>query len=353
MTRPGTMRAALIVLATATLLVGVLGTPAEADRAGVPKQILDVSNLPTGEPPALVWSERTKSGTTIHGPAGDTPVDGQVVAVAPMGSGYVVQGSDPKRPGGLPLTRWVGADGVPGHSTWHTGYGLGVSDLGRVVAFTVRRGGVRVIDEEGDRVLAMSSVPSKEVAAPALVSGEYCKEDATSNGCSVIVNSTRRSTSWYVTSHGIVDSTGFKQVSAGRGRWTGGITEITDTGTCSEMRKRQRARWSTCRHRFSDISPSKRHVLGLPAYGDGFGPMDLTLISMREGTSVRQWTSSRAGDSATYFDEVWEDSQHVLVVTYQDRKWAVVRLGLDGSMEYAVAPRRGSDLRMRFHLQTR
>jgi hypothetical protein len=41
-------------------------------------------------------------------------------------------------------------------------------------------------------------------------------------------------------------------------------------------------------------------------------------------------------------------------VTYQDGEWAVVRLGVDGSMEYAVAPRRGSsDVRSPFQLQTR
>jgi hypothetical protein len=42
------------------------------------------------------------------------------------------------------------------------------------------------------------------------------------------------------------------------------------------------------------------------------------------------------------------------VVTYQDGQWAVVRLGVDGSMEYAVGPRRGSmDDRSPFQLQTR
>lgn len=44
---------------------------------------------------------------------------------------------------------------------------------------------------------------------------------------------------------------------------------------------------------------------------------------------------------------------HVLVVTYQAERWAIVRLGTDGSMEYAVAPRRGSQLAMPLGLQTR
>ena len=33
---------------------------------------------------------------------------------------------------------------------------------------------------------------------------------------------------------------------------------------------------------------------------------------------------------------MWEDADHLLVVTFQAGEWAIVRLGLDGSMEYAV-----------------
>ena len=69
---------------------------------------------------------------------------------------------------------------------------------------------------------------------------------------------------------------------------------------------------------------------------------------------VRSFTADRRGRSATYFDEVWEDAEHVLVVTYQDGEWAVVRLGVDGSMEYAVEPRKASmDDAFPFRLQTR
>ena len=100
--------------------------------------------------------------------------------------------------------------------------------------------------------------------------------------------------------------------------------------------------WRTCDNQLSDISPDNRHVLGTPAYGDGFGPTTLDVLTTRDGAAVRSFTAARNGRSATYFDEVWEDAEHVLVVTYQAGRWAVVRLGVDGSMEYAVAPRRGS-----------
>ena len=86
------------------------------------------------------------------------------------------------------------------------------------------------------------------------------------------------------------------------------------------------------------------------------GPLSdyIHVLDLADGSVVRRFTHARNGHSATYFDEVWEDAEHVLVVTYQDGQWAVVRLGVDGSMEYAVGPRRGSmDDRSPFQLQTR
>ena len=120
------------------------------------------------------------------------------------------------------------------------------------------------------------------------------------------------------------------------------------------MLRTWRVKWRTCDNQLADISPGNQHVLGTPAYADGFGPTALDVLSTADGSVEQSFTAARNGSSATYFDEVWEDREHVLVVTYQDGKWAVVRLGIDGSMEYAVAPRAGSmDTWAPFQLQTR
>ena len=120
------------------------------------------------------------------------------------------------------------------------------------------------------------------------------------------------------------------------------------------MMRGLRVRWRTCDNRFSDISPGNAHVLGLPAYGDGFGPTVLDVLATADGSVARTFRSPTRGAVTTYFDEVWEDAEHVLVVTYSVGEWAIVRLGVDGSMEYAVPPRRGSsDLRSPLQLQTR
>ena len=349
------MKRFLTALAVAPLALTPLGSSAQAEEQAPGKTVFDVSDLKTGAPPELVWSQTTGGETTIHGPAGETTIAGRVAALAPMGSGFIVQSIDAVDPNGRPITRFVGADGTPGRSTWRTGYGLATSPDGEAVAFTTRRGGVKVIDQDGDRVLSMPSVPSKQFAEPVHVTNGYCREDETSNGCAVLVNSTgRRRVSWVVSSHGIVETTPVKAVSTGRNRWTGGITRFSDTGTCSVMMRNFHKRWRTCDNMFSDISPDTQRVLGTPAYADGFGPTKLDVLDLRTGEPENTWTSTRRA-TTTYFDEVWEDSTHILVVTYSREKFAIVRLGLDDSMEYAVEPvaDRDGDMETPFHLQTR
>ena len=94
-------------------------------------------------------------------------------------------------------------------------------------------------------------------------------------------------------------------------------------------------------------------MIGLPAYGDGFGPTTLDVLEVRTGAKVRSWTAARNGRSATYFGELWEDPEHVLIETYQADRCAIVRLGVDGSMEYAVPPRRCTMTTDKLWLQTR
>lgn len=344
------------LLATATLALAALApatqagpAPAAPTAASVPRTVLDVSDLEQGPPPALAWSERRAGRTVVHGTGGTTtPVANSLDQFAPMGSGYVVQtiGNRPS------TTRWIAADGSPGRREWRTGYGLAVSAKGGTVAFSGKAGRVWSIDQEGDRVLSFNPVPITGRGRAVAVFGEDCKESETSNGCTVYVNGAR---AWYTSSHGIVDrAPRLRLASTGRGRWLGGISSLDDFGSCSVMMRSWKVRWETCDNQLSDISPDNRHVLGTPAYADGFGPQDLDLLTTTDGTVVRSFASARDGSSATYFDEVWEDAEHVLVVTYQDGEWAVVRLGVDGSMEYAVAPRAGTmDTRSPFQLQNR
>lgn len=333
---------------SATSAPDSLPDSAAADSGVAPSTRFDVSDLPTGLPPAIAWSERSAGTTVIHGSAGTvTPAPQRLTSFAPMGSGYVIQTIGKKV-----ITRWTAVDGSPGKRSWRTGYGIGVSAKGKAVAFSGKRGKVWSIDQEGDRVLSFNPVPIKQRGQAVTVFGEDCSERTSNFGCTIFVNGPR---GYYTSSHGLVDrAPRMRLVSTGRGRYLGGITKISDTGTCSLMLRRTRVGWRTCANRFSDIATDNDHVLGLPAYGDGFGPTTLDVLATDNGDVVRAFTASRRGNSATYFDEVWEDADHVLVVTFQEDEWAIVRLGVDGSMEYAVPPRAGStNMRTPLHLQTR
>jgi hypothetical protein len=343
--------------ATATAAATAASTAAATDTASapagrsVPRTVLDVRDLEQGAPPAIAWSERRSGTTVIHGLDGSTtPVPNAITELTPMGSGYVIQTA-----GNRPTTRWVAADGTPGRREWRTGYGLAVSAKGGAVAFSGRGGKVWSIDDEGDRVLRFNPVPITGKGRAAALVGESCKEGDEGNGCSIYVNG--NDGSWFTSSHGIVDTTPrLRTVTTGRDRWLGGITSTSDVGSCSAMLRSWKVRWRTCDNQLGGISTDNRRVIGTPAYADGFGPTALDILSTRTGAVEARFTANRR--SATYFDEVWEDDSHVLVVTFQrgrggSGEWAVVRLGLDGSMEYAVAPRAGTDAQFPFQLQTR
>ena len=91
-------------------------------------------------------------------------------------------------------------------------------------------------------------------------------------------------------------------------------------------------RWQTCEHRLLDAAPDGRHVLGTA--GGGINPRAVSILT-RDGHLVTEW----ARQAGAWIDSVrWEDAGHVLVILQDTRGWSVVRIGVDGSVEYAVAP---------------
>jgi hypothetical protein len=93
-------------------------------------------------------------------------------------------------------------------------------------------------------------------------------------------------------------------------------------------------RWRTCRHRLLDAAPDGRHVLGIVG-PSRYGRARAVSLFTRTGDLVTEW-SRPAG--ARIEDVRWEDDSHVLAVVEDASGWSLVRLGVDGSAEYAVAP---------------
>jgi len=78
----------------------------------------------------------------------------------------------------------------------------------------------------------------------------------------------------------------------------------------------------------------------------------ITLMDAATGRVLVDLHATEA-DSARAYQYTWEDDSHVLLVVREGENWSVVRLGTDGSMEYAVEPRKGPvDFNAPFLLRT-
>ena len=69
--------------------------------------------------------------------------------------------------------------------------------------------------------------------------------------------------------------------------------------------------------------------------------MDAITVLGRGGRTRVAWTFA-PGRHQRIGDVRWEDRHHLLAEAYHRGHWSLVRLGLDGSASYAVAPRRGT-----------
>ena len=119
-----------------------------------------------------------------------------------------------------------------------------------------------------------------------------------------------------------------------------GVSERRDYESCSSLvslAAPDASTWKTCKNTLDTFSPSGAYV----AASDSFHSGDLNGAIAIYDTATGKATASRvalAGGSAFYAYFVWEDDSHVLFSAYQDEKWSIVRMGVDGAMEYAVPP---------------
>ena len=119
-----------------------------------------------------------------------------------------------------------------------------------------------------------------------------------------------------------------------------GLTKATDSSTCSKLLGGGEFQgFATCKNQLASFSPDGRLIQAWPGYFDGIGPGGIAVYDL-EGN--RLFERSATEQVQSYYDgETWEDDTHLLVPTYQDGRWALVRIASDGSMEYAVAPAKG------------
>ncbi len=87
--------------------------------------------------------------------------------------------------------------------------------------------------------------------------------------------------------------------------------------------------WEECCYTLEDLSPDGSLVIGYPDEGIP-SYRRLTVLDSRTGEMVVEFDGGRL---ATVLESAWEDDEHVLAVVQQDNRQAILRLGLDGTVE--------------------
>jgi hypothetical protein len=151
-----------------------------------------------------------------------------------------------------------------------------------------------------------------------------------------------------------VDRRGIGEVHAvsGDGLAAGQTKIIEDgDGSCSGVAdRRETVLWTTCQDRLLSFSPDSGLVLAGTSASFGSGDHELTVLDSRTGEEGLRLTTA---EDVGIFEMVWEDESHVLAVVgawevdgadeHVDHRWAVIRIGTDGSREYAVEPIRSDE----------
>jgi hypothetical protein len=369
----GLAAAAVIVVPTAIIAAGGLdrgvdepppatssATPdptRSASQTATPQRTtapLDVADLPTGPAPAIEWSD----GRDVHradGSVAEGVLPTNADGFAPMGPGWIVTSHDES---GAAYAQWVPESGVSTAQVYDLDGALATSSEGEVVAWAEPDGGVRVVQSDGEEAYDMRAIDAPGAYSAVAVTTEDCKEGHSSDaGCTVFVNTVgEQAQVWLTSSHGFAErfDEGIRTMTAWTDGAYAGITEVRDdTSTCSAVRDPSTLStvWDTCDNRLVDFSPGGDHLLGVGSIGDGFGDGQVSILDAADGTVLVDLRSDEDHQTSVV-QMAWEDDSHVLMVTYADGAWAIVRLGLDGSMEYAVPPREGDQFERPFFLQS-
>jgi hypothetical protein len=323
-------------------------TPDPAHRLPTIDRI-GLSTLPLGSGPRTGWLD----GTTWHDgrhshDLGSLP--GHVVDIADAGGSLLAAVSG----GGGALTahRVPLSDDtrvVTGSLGPMTG-GFATSPEGHVVAFAGSDGRVITVQDGDTATLPGLPPPGRHATYQAVaVTGESC---STGHQCAVWVNDNGadpRVLTAVTPAMDLAPLTGLLQLDdVSASGLVAGTTRITDVGSCSRVQDpTNKPLWHTCDARFLSFAPDGRHLLGTAAYGDGLGDSELKTFDASTG---RPGLDLQTTTGATITQMRWEDDDHVLAVVHEGNRWGVLRIGLDRTVEYAVAPVAGNDLESPFRL---
>jgi hypothetical protein len=240
-------------------------------------------------------------------------------------------------------------DDASGGQSWPLQSGFAVSPEGNVGAFVQPDGTVVAVQDGGSRYYEVGKVPAGGESAweTVAVTGENCSgRSDTGAGCRI-----------YVEDRGVKPAVGvvephrdLRLVHTGLIGLDGvtadgvvaGTVSATDDGSCSAVLGADDTRaWDTCDYSLGSFSPDGTLLLGGPAYRDGLGAGSMAILDARTGEPVLQLD---AAEGVAITSVIWEDDQHVVATVTQNGGWAVERIAVNGSREYALTPVDGDDV---------
>ena len=206
----------------------------------------------------------------------------------------------------------------------------------RTVAGWLRDDGtVHTLDSDGTHAVDLSGItPGAEaVLVRKADTSPSCQEEVPEGGGCIVYANRPDGGVDYTTSHGISERvTGLRSLADvdDRGRLLGRLSR--DPGCWGLLRPTGREVWRTCEHRLDSFSPDARHVLGILG-NVRFEEVRGLAVHDRRGTVVTSYDVPR-GTSVSGVE--WEDDEHLLAVVRRRDRTAIVRVGLDGSVELAT-----------------
>jgi len=303
-----------------------------------------VTGLPTGHRPRIAYAFATRpeflgGNFRVHRPSGAGSRIGFLALGQWSTMGRGVFGIAATEVG--PQLQRIDGHGTIVRKRFLTHVGLAISPDHSIVSWLDNSGRPHDLEGHGSRELTLPRV-SKGDEVGAVSGAKTCQEQAPEGGgCTVFVNAARNHGVFVSTSHGIVDRIGpmlhVTDVSQ-QGRVTGLVSRATATQPAcwGVFRPGGHRAWQTCHYRLDGFSNDGRRVVGEHRQTK-WDSINSFAILRHDGSTARAYTL-RPGPRRSLNRLTWEDSTHLLGVLRAGNTWSIVRIGVDGTVEYAVPP---------------
>jgi hypothetical protein len=340
-----------IAVPTAIVAVGRGGDkePQPAPPSQVDRSALTLGDLKTGAAPAIGYADQDSWHPALGSPQ-RWGVDGRIRAVARIGTGFVAGLVDDKGRQMAVVVAGQAGDSAPGSSrtVYDMTGGFATSGDGTMVAFVQPDGTPTVVADNGRQVRELPRIQRGSAFGAVAVDGQECRTTV-ELPCRVWVTSHGSSPeSWTSTFGDIARKTQIPVQTVtdvdDTGTDAAGIVDVRDDlTTCSAVVHVADGsqRWATCDHRLVAFSPNADRLLATGSVGDGIGDTELAVLDESSGDVE---LDLKTMEQAFIAQMMWEDDDHVLASVFQAGRWAVLRIGMDGSREYALPPVPGEDL---------